>query len=123
MNSTERIYHYGNELPSEETHGSSNVQSPPSTWPEHGEIKFEQAEMRYRPGLPLVLKGMELHVKGGERIGVIGRTGAGKSSIMSCIFRMVELCGGRISIDGLDISKLRLQDQHRSNAFPRYCSE
>lgn len=110
MNSTERIYHFGNELPSEELPGPLDIQIPPQTWPEHGEIQFEKAEMRYRQGLPLVLKGMDLHVKGGERIGIIGRTGAGKSSIMSCIFRLVELSGGRIVIDGLDISKIRLQD-------------
>lgn len=110
MNSTERIYHYGNELPAEEPPEASQFPSPPSNWPEHGEIKFESAEMRYRPGLPLVLKGLDLQVRGGERIGVIGRTGAGKSSIMSCLFRLVELSGGRIEIDGLDISKLRLKD-------------
>lgn len=110
MNSTERLYHYGHELPLEESPEASKFESPPSTWPEQGEVRFEGAEMRYRDGLPLVLKGMDLHVRGGERIGVIGRTGAGKSSIMSCLFRLVELSGGRIVIDGLDISKLRLSD-------------
>ena len=66
--------------------------------------------MRYRVGLPLVLKGMTMHVKGGERIGIVGRTGAGKSSIMSTLFRLVELSGGHITIDGLDISTLGLHD-------------
>lgn len=117
MNSTERVYHYGHELVLEEPPGASKLQTPPPTWPEQGEIKFEGAEMRYRDGLPLVLKGMDLHVKSSERIGVIGRTGAGKSSIMSCIFRLVELSGGKIIIDGLDISKLRLQDLRRRLAI------
>ena len=81
MNSTERIHFYGNELPSEGALHTS-VQPAPN-WPAQGEIKFENVKMRYREGLPLVLKGLDLQVRGGERIGVVGRTGAGKSSIMS----------------------------------------
>ena len=107
------------------------------TWPEHGEIIFSNVEMRYRyvvlvaihpdalsrmlwesrcrltmyrDGLPLVLKGLDMHVAAGERIGVVGRTGAGKSSIMSTLFRLVELSGGSITIDGVDISTIGLHD-------------
>ena len=79
-------------------------------WPQSGEIVFKDVEMRYRTGLPLVLKSFNLHVKGGERIGVVGRTGAGKSSIMSTLFRLVELSGGAITIDGVDISTVGLAD-------------
>lgn len=70
--------------------------------------------MRYRDGLPLVLKGLSMHVRAGERIGVVGRTGAGKSSIMSALFRLQELASGSITIDGMDISKIGLQNL-RSN--------
>ena len=81
-----------------------------TSWPESGEIIFENVEMRYREDLPLVLSGLTMHVKGGERIGVVGRTGAGKSSIMSTLFRLVELSGGSIKIDGIDISTIGLYD-------------
>ncbi|KAL1611029.1 ATP-binding cassette transporter yor1 [Nothophoma quercina] len=112
MNSTERIYHYGTQL-EEEAPLHTDVQVRP-TWPEHGEIVFDNVEMRYRAGLPLVLKGLSMHVRAGERIGVVGRTGAGKSSIMSALFRLQELAAGSITIDGMDISKIGLQDL-RSN--------
>ena len=112
MNSTERIYHYGTVL-EEEAALHNDVQVRP-TWPEHGEIIFENVEMRYRAGLPLVLKGLSMHVRAGERIGVVGRTGAGKSSIMSALFRLQELSAGSITIDNMDISKIGLQNL-RSN--------
>ncbi|EPS37568.1 hypothetical protein H072_8744 [Dactylellina haptotyla CBS 200.50] len=108
MNSTERIHYYGTQLPQEAAVHTSITPSP--TWPEQGEIVFENVKMRYREGLPLVLQGLDLHVRGGERIGVVGRTGAGKSSIMSTLFRLTELAEGKITIDGLDISKIGLQD-------------
>jgi ABC-type multidrug transport system fused ATPase/permease subunit len=66
--------------------------------------------MCYRKGLPLVLQGLSMHIKGGERIGIVGRTGAGKSSIMSTLFRLVEISGGHITIDGIDISTIGLHD-------------
>lgn len=109
MTSTERVLHYGNNIPSELSRHEDPITPPPS-WPETGSIKFSDVEMRYRDGLPLVLKGLDLEIKGGERIGFVGRTGAGKSSIMSCIFRLVELSGGKIEIDGLDISRVGLTD-------------
>ncbi|EEY18039.1 multidrug resistance-associated protein [Verticillium alfalfae VaMs.102] len=80
------------------------------TWPEKGEIIFDNVEMRYRAQLPLVLSGLSMHVTGGERVGIVGRTGAGKSSIMSTLFRLVELSGGHITIDGIDISTIGLHD-------------
>jgi ATP-binding cassette subfamily C (CFTR/MRP) protein 1 len=103
MNSTERIHHYGTQLEEEAPLHMGEVRP---TWPEHGEIVFDNVEMRYRDGLPLVLKGLSMHVRAGERIGVVGRTGAGKSSIMSALFRLQELSGGSIVVDGLDISQV-----------------
>ncbi|EDU45517.1 multidrug resistance-associated protein 5 [Pyrenophora tritici-repentis Pt-1C-BFP] len=107
MNSTERIHHYGTQLEEEAPLHMGEVRP---TWPEHGEIVFDKVEMRYRAGLPLVLKGLSMHVRAGERIGVVGRTGAGKSSIMSALFRLQELSGGSIVIDGVDIGKIGLHD-------------
>ncbi|KAF2474597.1 multidrug resistance-associated protein 5 [Lindgomyces ingoldianus] len=107
MNATERIHHYGTQLEEEAPLHIGDVRR---TWPEHGEITFDNVQMRYRNGLPLVLKGFNMHVAAGERIGVVGRTGAGKSSIMSTLFRLVELSGGSITIDGVDISTVGLHD-------------
>ncbi|XWX00119.1 hypothetical protein V2A60_008136 [Cordyceps javanica] len=114
MNAVERLRYYGHEL--EEEAPLHTVDVRPS-WPENGEIKFENVEMRYRPNLPLVLKGLSMHVKGGERIGVVGRTGAGKSSIMSTLFRLVEISGGKISIDGVNISTIGLGDLRKRLAI------
>ncbi|KAF4980857.1 hypothetical protein FZEAL_3231 [Fusarium zealandicum] len=107
MNAVERLYYYGTEL--EEEAPLHTVEVRPS-WPEKGEIVFDNVEMRYRDGLPLVLSGLSMHVRGGERIGIVGRTGAGKSSIMSTLFRLVEISGGKTTIDGLDISTIGLHD-------------
>lgn len=107
MNATERIHHYGTELEEEAPLHLGDVRS---SWPEKGEIVFDDVQMRYRDGLPLVLKGLSMHVRAGERIGVVGRTGAGKSTIMSTLFRLVELSGGSISIDGINIAKIGLND-------------
>lgn len=107
MNAVERLLYYGTQL--EEEAPEHTIDIKPS-WPEKGEIIFDNVEMRYRANLPLVLKGMTMHVRGGERIGIVGRTGAGKSSIMSTLFRLVELSGGHITIDGLDISTVGLHD-------------
>ncbi|EOD49308.1 putative abc multidrug transporter protein [Neofusicoccum parvum UCRNP2] len=107
MNSTERIYHYGTQLEQEPPLHLGPVAP---TWPERGEIVFDNVQMRYRDGLPLVLQGLNMHVLAGERIGVVGRTGAGKSSIMSTLFRLVEISGGSITIDGVNISTIGLKD-------------
>jgi ATP-binding cassette subfamily C (CFTR/MRP) protein 1 len=107
MNATERLHYYGNSLEEEAPLHTIEVRE---SWPEKGEIIFDNVQMRYRENLPLVLSGLNMHVQGGERIGVVGRTGAGKSSIMSTLFRLVELSGGSIKIDGLDISTIGLHD-------------
>ena len=108
MNATERIHYYGKNLEEEPPLSSPNDKSI-ANWPQQGQIEFTNVEMRYRPGLPLVLQGLNLSVAGGERVGVVGRTGAGKSSIMSTLFRLVELSGGSISIDGVDIASVGLE--------------
>lgn len=117
MNSTERIHYYGTQLGEEPP---LRDQAVPPEWPQSGAIDFDNVEMRYRDGLPLVLKGLHLSVRGGERIGVVGRTGAGKSSIMSTLFRLVEISSGRILIDGVDISRVGLMDlRQRLSIIPQ----
>jgi ABC-type multidrug transport system fused ATPase/permease subunit len=107
MNATERIHYYGSELAEEAPLKLRQVED---TWPQAGTIDFDNVQMRYRAELPLVLQGLSMQVKGGERIGIVGRTGAGKSSIMSALFRLTELSGGQIRIDGIDISTVGLHD-------------
>jgi ATP-binding cassette subfamily C (CFTR/MRP) protein 1 len=107
MNCTERIHYYGTRIEQEAPEHTIEILK---SWPEEGEIIFDKVQMRYRAGLPLVLQDFTLHVQPGERVGIIGRTGAGKSSIMATLFRIVELDSGSITIDGLNISTLGLED-------------
>ncbi|KAH8995032.1 ABC transporter [Lactarius akahatsu] len=109
MNSVERIVHYARDLEQEPPHEIPD-RSPPAPWPGNGKLEINEAVLKYRPELPLVLKGLSMSVEGGEKIGIVGRTGAGKSSIMVALFRIVELVSGSINIDGVDISKLGLND-------------
>ncbi len=80
-----------------------------SSWPEKGSIQFQDYQTRYRPGLDLVLKGINMDIHGQEKIGICGRTGAGKSSLTLALFRIIEASQGAITIDGQDISLLGLQ--------------
>jgi len=81
---------------------------PQDSWPNQGVIKFENYSARYRDGLELVLKEVSFDVDGGQKLGIVGRTGAGKSSLTLSLFRIVEAASGRILIDGRDISQLGL---------------
>ncbi|CAI9177984.1 unnamed protein product [Rangifer tarandus platyrhynchus] len=83
---------------------------PPEGWPSKGEIQFSNYQVRYRPELDLVLRGITCDIKGTEKIGVVGRTGAGKSSLTNCLFRILEAAGGQITIDGVDIASIGLHD-------------
>lgn len=81
---------------------------PHSSWPNEGKITFKDYSTRYRPDLPLVVHNLSFSIKAGEKVGIVGRTGAGKSSITLALFRIIEASGGSIEIDGVDISTIGL---------------
>ncbi|KAJ6338477.1 hypothetical protein OIU76_008032 [Salix suchowensis] len=82
----------------------------PPNWPANGNVDLKDLQVRYRPNTPLVLKGITLSIPGGDKIGVVGRTGSGKSTMIQVFFRLVEPTGGKIIIDGIDICMLGLHD-------------
>nr|CAD7454509.1 unnamed protein product [Timema tahoe] len=77
-------------------------------WPTHGVLEFRDYQLRYREDLDLVLNGINFTLQSGEKVGIVGRTGAGKSSLTLALFRIVEAAGGTILIDGVDISTMGL---------------
>uniref|UniRef100_A0ACD5ZSK9 Uncharacterized protein n=1 Tax=Avena sativa TaxID=4498 RepID=A0ACD5ZSK9_AVESA len=83
---------------------------PPISWPREGRIDLQDLKIKYRPNTPLVLKGITCTFPAGNRIGVVGRTGSGKSTLISSLFRLVDPVGGRILIDKLDICSVGLKD-------------
>lgn len=108
MVSVERIKQFTN-IPSEAA-WQINDRLPPPNWPTHGNVELKDLQVRYRPNSPLVLKGITLNIRGKEKIGVVGRTGSGKSTLVQVFFRLVEPSGGKIIIDGIDIGMLGLHD-------------
>jgi ATP-binding cassette, subfamily C (CFTR/MRP), member 1 len=90
---------------------------PPAVWPSSGELGFHGVVMAYAPGLPNVLKGVDFTIRPSEKIGVVGRTGAGKSSLIMAIFRLAELSEGAVRVDGLDIAKFNLGELRRRFAI------
>jgi len=82
------------------------------SWPSSGNLIYEDVHLRYRPDCDLVLKGVSFNIKGGEKVGIVGRTGAGKSTLIQCISRLVEIEQGNMIIDGVNTSDIPL-DQLR----------
>ncbi|KAL8710947.1 MAG: hypothetical protein Q9220_004546 [cf. Caloplaca sp. 1 TL-2023] len=106
--SVERVLEYAR-LPSEAPERMSKSR-PKIGWPAHGAVNIQNYSTRYRPGLGLVLKDINLAIEAHEKIGVVGRTGAGKSSLTLALFRIIEPVSGKISIDDLNTSTIGLQD-------------
>uniref|UniRef100_A0A096MFK9 ATP-binding cassette sub-family C member 10 n=1 Tax=Poecilia formosa TaxID=48698 RepID=A0A096MFK9_POEFO len=99
--SVERTEEYATELPTEPQQLDAQL---PAAWPQHGRLEFCDVVLAYREGLPNALDGVSLAVRPGEKIGIVGRTGSGKSTMFLALFRMVELNRGKILLDQLDVS-------------------
>lgn len=113
--SVERVLEYAR-LPSEAPEIVSSNR-PAVTWPAQGEVEFSNYSTRYRAGLDLVLKNINLAIKSHEKIGVVGRTGAGKSSLTLALFRLIEPAEGHIGIDDVNTSEIGLLDLRRRLAI------
>ncbi|KAI5443870.1 Multidrug resistance-associated protein 7, variant 3, partial [Lathyrus oleraceus] len=87
-----------------------NGNRPPLNWPASGTIEINDLKIRYRYGGPLVLHGITCTFKAGHKIGIVGRTGSGKSTLIGALFRLVEPAEGKIVVDGIDISSIGLHD-------------
>lgn len=115
LNSVERVLHYVNTLEPEEDEEMVSVEptypekpTSVSQWVKEGRIEFKDVVMRYRPELEPALKGLSFTVNSRERVGIVGRTGSGKSSIAVTLFRLRECEQGKVLVDGVDLSTLRL---------------
>jgi len=117
FNCVERIMEYCSTLPQEAPAVVEEHQPPPG-WPTTGRLEVKNLRMQYRADLPLVLNGLTFTVEHGEHIGIVGRTGAGKSSLLLAIFRIVEpMVGSGLYLDGQDLLSIGLHDLRRSLAM------
>lgn len=108
LTAVERILQY-TELDKEGPFETPDNKKPPDTWPAQGNIQFKQLSLKYAPTNPPVLKNLNLKVMPGEKVGIVGRTGAGKSSLISALFRLAPL-EGHIFIDDIDTKEIGLTD-------------
>ncbi|KAJ0989297.1 hypothetical protein J5N97_007653 [Dioscorea zingiberensis] len=83
---------------------------PTPNWPSVGKVELHDLKIRYRPDTPLVLRGISCTFEGGHKIGIVGRTGSGKTTLIGALFRLVEPAGGMVVIDGINISTIGLHD-------------
>jgi ABC-type multidrug transport system fused ATPase/permease subunit len=114
MTSLERIRFYST-LPQEPLITTDAVE--PESWPTRGEVKFKNVHARYAEHMPMVLKGLSFTAAPGSRIGIVGRTGAGKSTVFQALYRFIELAKGQILIDGVDIAGIPLPRLRRALAI------
>lgn len=108
MTSVERILQF-TQLDNEGPFESEPNKKPSAQWPSNGEIKFDHLYLRYDDSAPPVLKDLCFHIKSGEKVGIVGRTGAGKTSLISALFRLTKL-EGAVYIDNLDTKQIGLHD-------------
>jgi ABC-type multidrug transport system fused ATPase/permease subunit len=119
MTSLERVRHFA-DLPQEPlvfgTNGA-NLPLVPNDWPTRGEIKFVGVKARYAKNRPVILKGLDFTIPAGAKVGIVGRTGSGKSTVFQTLYRFIELEEGKILIDGLDIAMVPLDRLRRALAI------
>ncbi|KAI9887687.1 MAG: hypothetical protein M1823_000551 [Watsoniomyces obsoletus] len=113
--SVERVLEYAR-LPSEAPDIVPG-RRPPVSWPAHGAVSFHHYSARYRPELDLALRDIHFDIQPHEKVGVVGRTGAGKSSLTLALFRLIEPASGHIDIDGVNTSTVGLFDLRRRLAI------
>ena len=106
LTALERVLEVGAVAPEESIDQGAAIEG--DSWPSAGKIEFEDVCLRYRKHLPLALNGLTFSVNPGERVGVVGRTGAGKSSLLAALFRLFPLAGGQIKLDGVNIASIPL---------------
>ncbi len=111
MTAVERVLEYCS-MDQEPSAQVSPDRRPPSTWPSHGRIIFDDVSMCYSNDehSPLALRHISMTIEGAEKVGIVGRTGAGKSSLIQTLFRMGTLVDGQIKIDQIDIASVGLDD-------------
>lgn len=116
FNCVERVMEYATKLPAEAA--PATEQCPPEHWPSHGVLVVRNLRLRYRPQLPLVLKGLTFTTSAGERLGVVGRTGAGKSSLLLALFRLTEPePGSEVVLDGQNLLRMGLTQLRKGLAM------
>lgn len=115
MTSVERIKFFSNIKPEENDQNKNVIDL--DHWPSRGEIHAIDIKARYASHMPLVLKGINFHIKAGTKVGIVGRTGSGKSTIFQCLFRFIELESGEILIDGINIKNIPLKKLRRAMAI------
>lgn len=108
MVAVERESHYINNIPKERENETLDTNIV-NYWPNYGTVEFSNVSLRYREGLPLALENISFKIESGEKIGIVGRTGSGKSSLLMLLFGMIEPSEGDILIDGIDIKEIPLQ--------------
>ncbi|XP_027928770.1 ABC transporter C family member 13 isoform X1 [Vigna unguiculata] len=106
MVSVERTLQYM-DIPQEEQTGGLYLNP---DWPNQGFIEFDCVTLKYMPSLPAALCNLSFRIAGGTQVGIIGRTGAGKSSVLNALFRLTPICTGSISIDGVDIKNISVRE-------------
>jgi ABC-type multidrug transport system fused ATPase/permease subunit len=109
FNSVERVCEYAYYLDQEAPLRNEKTK-PPQNWPEKGALEFKVLNFRYRPSMPLVLKNLTFKIEAGSKVGVVGRTGAGKTTLFGAILRLTEVDSGSILIDDVDVGQIGLAD-------------